>query len=212
MNPSPSDSPRFACRLARGLLATLDRTDAATPRGPGSGHIAGCADCQRFFAACDDLDLALTRDATRLDQSAPAGLERRIALAVARSTAPRPEPARPALPMFALLGAAACAAVAIFVFQTGEKPAETTPPPAANIVAVIDSTRTALATHSLRSKISDTIDTAANGVLREDPLTIEARALEADARSALRFLALNFLPHAPEALVSPPPRRRSNSG
>lgn len=210
MNSASSESPRFSCRIARGLLATLGRTDSTSPRGLGSSHVAECPDCQHFFAACDELDLALTRDAAHLSKDVPAGLERRIAVAVARSTPARPEPARSGLPLFALVGAAACAAVAVFVFQTKEEPAESETP-TTNIVAVIDSTREALATHPLRTKVLDTLDSATSELMQDDPLTTEAKAIQADARSALRFLALNFLPSTPESLENRPPRR-SNSG
>ena len=186
MKNNPTPAPRLTCRLARGAIAIFGDTTAGEPRGPGSAHANACADCREYFAACDSLESSLRRDATRDWHEAPAGLEQNILRAV-RQAAPAPRRTRPV--WLALAGAAACALAAVVFFQDGFSPAR--PPvtdvkPAEVVVAVSP------------QQIWNNLKPSANAVLAADPLQKEAAAVAADARTALNFLAQNFLPTAPD--------------
>ena len=112
MKNSPTDQPRFICRVVRGCLALLGDTSGPEPRGPGAAHVAGCEDCRQFFGACDELAVALKRDAVRERRDAPAGLEQDIMRAVRRAAAeaaPVSAPRGARLTWLSLAGAGACA-------------------------------------------------------------------------------------------------------
>ncbi|MBI5766662.1 MAG: hypothetical protein HZA93_02630 [Verrucomicrobia bacterium] len=214
MKTSTHESPRFTCRLARGLLSTFGRTDAGEPRGPGSAHVATCESCQAFFATCDELDLALTRSAAREWSEPPANLEQNILRAVRLDGSrerQRVESAPPRLALWSLTGAVACAALALVALQDRFVPARPAAPapvaratvqPAAdaatsNDPAVLAKARELIASVSLFSEIRPR--TAA--LLQQDPLQHEVDALKADARHAVRFLAMNFLPASADELT-----------
>ncbi len=169
MNAISAEIPtRFACRLTRGWISILgDGTRALQ-----NAHVAGCPDCQAFFAAADDLELALRRDAVPQRATAPAYLEQDIISAVRRST--RPARRRYTLPVFGLAGVAAAIAGLIVVLEPKPSPAPLDLQAFADPIA------------ELKPK--------AQAILQQDPLGNEANALVANARSAVRFLARNFLP------------------
>jgi len=177
---------RFTCRLVRGCISVFGDTTAGAPRGPGASHVAACMDCQQFFGACDELELALKRDAARQAQDAPAGLEQRIVRAVKLSTPePRSRVVRPF--SFALAGVAACAALTVLVLQR-QSPAPRPAAPTNPVIAAGD--------------VWTLLRPSADALLSGDPLQREADAVVSDARSAVRFLELNFLPTPPEAPIN----------
>jgi hypothetical protein len=189
---------RLLCRLARFWCAI-----GGAPRNPVARHLEHCAACRAFLAAGDHLEHLLRRDAARHAGEAPPGLERRIHWAVAssgaiaprRSGSPSRTPARTGpLPTWVLGATAALAALAAGLFllrpPTPSKPAE------ADLIQV----SVALLT-SLPGRLADTLPAPGTTLAPPNPLR-EFDAACADTRSALRFLALNFLPAAPP----PPPR------
>jgi hypothetical protein len=183
MKNPPSDSPRFTCRVARGSLAMFgDTTRGGASRGPGSAHAAACADCQIYFAACDELDAALTRGAAHAWQEAPSRLEQDIMRAV-RQSAPAPRTSRRA--WFALAATGAAAVLAIVIFQ--RQLSVVRPPAAVAPVAITDS-------RVSPQQLWSSLQPSANAVIDGDPLNQEVAAVAADARAAVQFLALNFLP------------------
>src|SRR4051812_38378439 len=105
MKTNTAPQPRFVCRVIRGWRSLFSDSNSGAPRRFDAGHVASCEDCQRFFCACDELDLALKRDATREVQVVPTGLEQRIIRAVnLAAPEPRSRPAR--YVPFAFVGAA----------------------------------------------------------------------------------------------------------
>lgn len=185
MKNSPTDSPRFVCRLVRGALSIFGDTTGAEPRGPGASHVSACEDCQQFFGACDELTLALKRDAALEWRDAPAGLEQSILRAVnaaAREAAPKPRRASGAWMSFAAVGA--CAALAVVVYQ---KQFFADQPDGSSNVPV------ALAQVSAQ-QLWESLKPSTDAVLAAEPLQTEVDAVVADARKAVNFLARNFLP------------------
>lgn len=186
MKNNPTQAPRLTCRLARGAIAIFGDTAAGEPRGPGAAHAATCADCREYFAACDFLESSLRREATRDWHEAPAGLEQNI-LRAARQATPAPRRARPVWLVLASVTACALAAAVFFREQL-----VTNLPP-----AIVDSKPVEVASAVSAQQIWNNLKPSANAVLAADPLQKEADAIAADARTAMDFLALNFLPAAP---------------
>jgi hypothetical protein len=187
-----SRSP-LLCRLARWCAEVL-------PGNPFARHIAACEDCRSHFEAVDEFENELRGSASRHSPVVPECLERRINHAVSDALrGPRP---RTAWSSFApwgiavLSGAAAIALVAVFVSQSpgpapssptfGSSPLVVAPNPEGNppVTAGTDT--------SIISTITEQ--------LIEQPYDREIEAVKADTRSALRFLALNFLPSVPAGL------------
>jgi hypothetical protein len=175
MNHIASDRPRFACRLARGALTLLGNNSTGVPRGPGAGHVATCEECQMHFAACDDFDLALKRDALAAALTPSATLEQDILRAVRQAAPPARRSAGRAMAL-ALAGGFACAIAAVVFFQW---PGADSLPSGPQITGV--------------SPVPPVPPTMAS-LLESDPLQSEVDAVISDAQSAVQFLARNFLP------------------
>ena len=199
MKKSTVEQPRFTCRVVRGWMAIFGDDAGGIPRGPGSGHVGSCPDCQAFFGACDQLELALKRDAARGWRDAPAGLEQEIIRAVNRSVpAPARRETRGAWLSFA--GAAACAVVAALVYQ--QRPVPAAPPARPPAQAVASATETEPAMLTVARQIIAAVPTdlfvqmkpQAQALLQQDPYSDEVEAVKSDARTVVRFLARNFLP------------------
>jgi hypothetical protein len=178
---------RFICRVVR--FKTALSGDAAQT----SGHAANCPDCQAYFRADDVLVNALRRDTFRETQPSSEGLASRIALSVRQYT-PRPRKSYAAV-WTSLAGATAVVALSFFIVRqnspqrlgSSENLAATDIRPAdvANLVANVD---------SLRIRLLDSVEPTAEKIATQNPLTQELNSVQADARSALGFLAMNFLP------------------
>jgi len=132
----------------------------------------------------DPWEEKLRSEAARLNRDAPEGLDQRIIHAVARSARP-PAPPRFAGPA-AILFAAACAAVVFYSYQEAAKPVHA---PAAPI---------ALAVPAVPVQPEEAAVPITTELLQEDPLQDEADSVYSDARSAVSFLAANFLPATPQ--------------
>lgn len=183
MKDSLSDSPRFTCRVARGCVAVFGDTTGGEPRGPGAAHVAVCADCQVYFAACNELDAALTRGATHAWQEAPSRLEQDIMRAV-RQSAPVPRESRRI--WFALAGTATAAVVTLVVFQRQF-----------SFSPAIGDVNTPKTAEVSAQQLWTTLEPSAGAVIDGEPLNNEVDAVVSDARTAVHFLALNFLPTPP---------------
>lgn len=199
MKTLPHAQTRFTCRVARGALAIFGDTTGGAPRGPGAAHVAACADCQRFFAAGDELDRALRRDATGEWHEAPAGLEAAILRSV-RQSAPRPAARATHGLWYPLAGAAAAVVLATLVYRP--PPPAASPAPVAPTVtagtndpAVFEAARQLIA--AVPTDLLDEMRPRAQALLAQDPLQQEVDAVKSDARAVVRFLALNFLPTPP---------------
>ena len=198
--------PRFTCRLVRGCLSIFGDTSTGEPSGPGAAHVAACADCREFFGACDELEAALKRDAAREWHDAPAGLEQNILRAVKLSV-PEPGPRVARAAWLSLAGAAACALLAVGIFQRQFLPNQPAVPVTAPVAtaqvsppklwtALNPLADAVLADEALQRDV-DAVVADAQSVrqfLGADPLQNEVEAVVSDARSAVGFLARNFLP------------------
>lgn len=188
MNPTPSDSMRWSCRVVRGWRAVFG--SAPRQSGFGSSHIASCPACQSFFAANHNLETVLRRDAARGNQSAPAGLDERIMQEIARSPHRRVARLRPGTTALAITGAAAAIlAIAFWYFKPANPPGSNHPAGNRPAVAAMPG---GPAARQPWAAFTPSVD----ALLRQDPLQTEVDSVYADARSAVRFLALNFLPSA----------------
>ncbi|HVW20069.1 MAG TPA: hypothetical protein VHC86_02555 [Opitutaceae bacterium] len=138
----------------------------------------------------DSLEDALRREAQRMTPAeVPAGMERRICAAIER--AERPEPAvRPYRAWAYGLGGLAAAATALVLVL---RPAAPRGGPADSA----DAAQLAQAVQALPGQVWDQMQPKLDAALGRDPLGQEKAALASDARSALRFLAFNFLPDPP---------------
>jgi len=176
-----SSQPRFICRLVR-FWSPLTG-------GASSRHTAACADCQRYFAVCDSLESSLRHGASQQREGTPHGLEQRIIRAVNLS---KPPPStsllRPGL--LALTGIAAAVALAVIQFTKPPYPAHAYVP-AVDVLGPAAGTVAADTTPGIEW---DKALPAASAFLQQDPLKDEAKSVYHDAKSAVNFLAQNFLP------------------
>ncbi|MEO5960063.1 MAG: hypothetical protein ABIZ49_02505 [Opitutaceae bacterium] len=200
MSTSTSHPPRLVCRLVRRWAAVGGNPEA---RSLGSHHIAHCPDCARFFAAVQTLDFSLKRDAARYSAPIPTGLEERITRAVQRSTVagvPSVNSQRSgarrtsfAFGTIALAGVAAAVLAVVFL------PKPVTPSSEVAPRGVLVNTTPSAGVEPLGNRFWNSLPSSASEVLNRNPLEEEAAAVYADAQSAVRFLAMNFLPAAATA-------------
>jgi hypothetical protein len=184
-----SASPRLSCRLAR-FRAALGGDPAR------SAHVAGCAGCQRHFAAAAAFDSALRREAALPAGDAPAGLERGILRAVAESRL-APAPAGRRSGTFVWFAGGVLAAVAVAFALAVRSPA---PAPGGAVAGSVPQAEPAaprlVAAEPTPSATRVLKLPSAAALAAENPLQGEIDNVYSDARYALRFLALNFLPAA----------------
>lgn len=143
----------------------------------------------------DDFESALRRDAALARQRATPSddLAQRIVRDVHHSRVAAAQPARSSwrLPLFAFAGLAACAALAFLVLNSDSST------PAAPDRAQDRIATAAPAPSDTARPLTETwaaLKPEAQALLARDPLQAEVNAVVSDARSALQFLALNFLP------------------
>jgi hypothetical protein len=184
----------LSCRAVRAWRSIV--SESAVDRGLGARHVAHCADCQRFFAGEASLEHALRHDALRRAEPAPAGLEQAILRSV-RATSPVRPAARKSAPIFPYLLAGAAAAVVAGAVFLQTRPAE---PPQGPTVAV--TTPTPRATVQVASPtasqpvVLSELAVPVKQAIAESSLQSEVDSVYADARKAMRFLAVNFVPGA----------------
>ena len=191
MSTSTAIRPRFTCRVVRSWISILGDGSPGQGRGLGSGHVATCGDCQRFYGDCRELESSLTRVALTSAQRVPTGLERRIVDAIRVSA--RPAPRRfPSLGLISLGGALAAVAFAVFLVPKAPGPGNPEALAPAEIVAMAQS-----AANRVLSPLKPVTDT----LEQQDPLQNQVASVYSDAQSAVRFLALNFLPSSATAPI-----------
>lgn len=210
-------SPRLFCRIVRTYCVVKDIAPG-TPGGETAAgrrsrwldrHVAHCPDCQAYFGRAAQLDTALRAAAPA--QTAPAADDLEIAVLRAVATARREPPARRLVhrPLWTLAGVAALIVAIVATVSlrrssappgparaplvasgagdrgTGTKPAEPAPPSSAAAPRIAPESRPGDTLAALSPVTS---------AIAENPLQTEAQSVYADARYAVRFLALNFLP------------------
>jgi len=191
MNSTPHHHSRLLCRVVRFVSSCSGL--------PPSRHLARCDDCRAHFVAEAKLEGSLRRAARGTTATVPPGLESRILDSIPYST---PEAHRPIAvrrgPLFlSLVGAAAALAVAVVLLRPSneapvivENGVESIARPVIGMVDTLEAWRQRLVNLNSAS-----------------PLELEIDAVYSDTRSALRFLAMNFLTSEPAILVPPEQRR-----
>ena len=184
-------SSRWSCQLVRSFNAVFTAGD-----GAGSRHIATCAACQAYYAATSTLEDALRAEA-RQSPVAPNGLHAGIMRAVAESTAgSQPRPRTSSLAPW-LIAAAACVAVAFVSLRW--QPDREAASPTSVALADVSTIGTLVSNATGWSRIAEPVQS----VLDDASLRSEADLMYANARSAVSFLALNFLPSDSVAANAP---------
>jgi predicted anti-sigma-YlaC factor YlaD len=174
-----------------GLICHMVRGWAAVSGNVARGHVAHCACCRNFFAAGDGVEQALRRTASQQRIAAPVGMEQRIFAAVRAAEKPARRSAAPSIGFWSLTGVAA-AVVAAFIFIPGglRDRSEKTD----TVVDSTDAASTLAALKAAPGSLWAKLEPSAAEAMHTALLQTEADALASDARSAIHFLALNFLP------------------
>lgn len=193
-NHSGSAQPRFACRVVQSWISLVGEGTAPPAGAFGSQHVASCECCQDFFARSTALEATLRSGSAVLRAAPSAGLDRRIISAVRESARPaRRAERRFAGGVMAWGGAVAVVALAVVVVQRqsvsnhGRMGALAVAPTAASD-----------GNDAVATTVWGRLQPDAEALLEGEPLQREVDAFYADARSALGFLALNFLPSQPD--------------
>jgi hypothetical protein len=190
--PVPSPSPRLLCRAVRPWHAAT---------GGGARHIEACADCRAYFAAAEALDLTLRRRAPAWSEAttpAPStGFEQRLLNAVRTPAPAAPRPARASHLGWAAATALTAMVAVAFFRPPGASPTRVTEAEVALLTQAVNT-----ASRGLVEKVIPTT----GALVANNPMQREFGALYADARSAVSFLAMNFLPAAPAEPASAAPR------
>jgi hypothetical protein len=184
--PSHPPRPSLLCRLARW---------SATATSLGARHLDDCPECHAWATRAAEFDRLLARDA-KIVKSAPApdGLEQLVMAGIARRStrgARAHRSTRPWLWSIALVGTAACAALFVMRIPSPDTPRvaaeelELRPEELAQVVASVA---------ALPGEIGARVVPPAARLAQDNPLLSEIDSVRSDARSALAFLALNFLP------------------
>ncbi len=181
MKTTPSSRPRLFCQVVRRWSVVVDRG--------GAPHAASCADCRAYFAATQDFEAALRRDAGAWAQLAPTpsvGFEQRVAKAVARAKAPAT-----VIRSHTWHGAwAAAASLAVVAALVVFRPASG---PTPDDLRAKDALGTG-AVQAVSRGLVETVIPTTGALVANNPMQREFDAIYSDARSALGFMALNFLP------------------
>lgn len=179
---------RLSCRIAR-LREAMTGSRA-------QHHVARCPACQAYYNAADNLVDRLRVTAPQNNRATPGDLAARIARSV-REAAPPPAPARRrtrALETFAALAGAA--AVFAFSFHLARQNI-TVPTNSTDLVTTAnqpDLSALVAGVGSLADRLLASVEPATETIATENPLSMEFASVQADARKAVGFLALNFLP------------------
>jgi len=179
---------RFMCRVVRFQTALFGHASKST------GHAANCPECQAYFQASDALVGGLRGAAAQETRHPSDDLAAKIALAVRQSA---PSPRRSRLPVALSLFAGATAAVAMALFVVRENlPIQPATPKIQASPEISSSDMAGLVSDvdQLRIRFMNSVEPAATRLATQNPLTQELKSVQADARSALGFLALNFIP------------------
>jgi predicted anti-sigma-YlaC factor YlaD len=191
---SANSFPRasLSCRAVRAWSALS--ASAAT-----SSHVKSCPACAEYFRAAGAFDAQLRHEARHTAPSIPPGLELRVMQAIEASHVRR-EPRREYTPTWrpaGLLAAAlACVAIVFFIGRTlrNDRGAE---PNAEDLVVMFDTAE------AISGKLWNEVLPSATTAVSENPLQQELNSVVTGARSALDFLALNFLPTSATESVKP---------
>lgn len=190
------------CRIVRGWSALRET--------PSSRHLQRCPACREYFARARTLETALQRESRAETFPVPFGLESQILRCVTAAAAPaRRQRHTRAFARWerrdwmigVSVGLAGALALAVWL-SPGVRPsveAEATPLAftAQELAPLVDSAA------RLSDRWWNGIVPTTGQALQENPLQQEAASVYVAARSALDFLALNFLPATPSENLPP---------
>lgn len=194
MKTTSTSRSRLTCRVVRAWSVL----GGAPRKGAPARHVAGCPECRAHFAAESELEARLRRAAPHHLQPLPDGFEHRMERALAAAAREDRAPARPATPWLALgsafAGVAAVIVLAVFLMRPADRPAssDAVADAAADPKAVLEESMQVA--QALNDRFWNDVAPTATSFVRENPLQQEMSAVYSDARSALQFLARNFLP------------------
>jgi hypothetical protein len=176
----------------------LARLRAALANPAPLSHVASCPACQEYFAANAELDQQLTMQARHRPEAVPAGLDDRIFQALQPTL--RQNRRRRAPRTWLAVGLAGVTAVVALVMVQSRPAAPAAGPAVASVEQPLAPENSATPEPVLVDQWSDRLWGAlaadASETAPENPLRRELAAVQADTRSALRFLARNFLPES----------------
>ena len=167
--------PRFVCRAARLWSAIAS-----------SRHVETCAECHAYLESAGALERSLRRDAPAWAEATPEpspGFEQRLRRLARPAAASTRESGSHG---WWVVATALTAAVAVGFFRpTGGPSDSTTQADAAMLAAALETASRGLV---------ETVIPSTGAFVADNPLQREFTAIRSDARSALSFLAMNFLP------------------
>jgi hypothetical protein len=197
MKTNSSTHARLICRVARWWCAVTES------EAMSSGHVASCAECRAYFALGAELEAELRHEATAARAEAPVGLEHGIMAAVAEDERMAPAPTTAMAPRFSvatLAFAGTAAAAFAIIFGVARWSQERERGATEKLETARELAGLATAAEQFSDEWLNTKLPAAGTAALDNPLRQELDSLNADAHSALDFLALNFLPSTgPEA-------------
>jgi len=188
---------RFICSVVRQWASLGGKS--------GGWHIDSCPDCRQFFAGSQAIERTLVRDAELGRTTLPEGLDRRIAQAVARSRQSRQPVRSRRRAAIVGIGAACAASLAVLVGMKFSGPTRLLSDAPATL-SQAETVQLASDVVKLPGTLWDSVKPSATAVWQAEPLRREATDLVSDAKSAIGFLAANFLPSgysAPRSEASP---------
>ncbi len=180
--------PRLTCRAVQGWVSLVSDGERPHAGAWGARHVESCARCRDFFARTDALNATLRSGARNGHEPAEEGLDRRINVAVRRASGTREAP-RAGTGVWAWAGMGALAVLALVAIW---RPAVDEAKESRAVAAVIADGRETGGWDE--GGAWENWQPTTEALLEGEPLRREADALYADARVALGFLALNFLP------------------
>jgi hypothetical protein len=196
-SPTNSQLP-LRCRVIRIRSALADH-----PSSSVLTHCETCADCRLYFAAANQLETNL-RSGARLSQAnARGGFETRILHAVRNESREEHRPQRRVV--WGLTAAAIAAVAAVTAFRVQVQTPNDTSPPAATVEDLL------AVANELPSRWIALLQPSAVRLMEENPLQTEIALVSSDAKSALDFLAMNFLPTNREVAPTDPSSRRTDA-
>jgi hypothetical protein len=188
--PPRGENPRLVCRAVRQWCAIF------TEHRPA--HASSCPECEAYFQAADSLERTLRRDAIVANGHglvATPALEQNILRAIRTSDSNVPR-ARPGISKAAWIGGAisAAAAAAVIAIWPGAEPGSNSRPRIASASSAEDAAAIISTVEALSTELVASVLPTAGAIVAENPLQRELGSVYSDMRSALDFLALNFLP------------------
>ena len=205
VRPFDEPRPRLICRVARQWHALFPQHQLS--------HLSSCASCRSAIDAGRSLEISLRQDAfeRREEVGTTDRLERDILRAI-RVAGPAPGPTYPkwVYKAWTLGGLGAIAAAVVLVAGLRREPigeergvavrpvaSAPTQPATAEVAVIIETV------DSLSTEFVERVLPSAGGLVANNPLQQEFTSVYSDVRSALDFLALNFLPTAPATSATP---------